>query len=199
MFASVAASSAVAQSRPCSVILDPRLIHLLGQPHAHLDLEGKPPLNADVQKAKLRMANVQVVVQALAEHRTQFQFLLLAIAVHAERSARLDTTEHRDQSREIVGDLVFTHESSDDVLLARGRRAHVMHLTDRRPLREFLGDRLQPLRVALQELGKVLEQDPENPQQPHHALGERNRPTRAAKPHAVETGQDTIDVGLVTL
>ena len=145
------------------------------------------------------MANVQVVVQTLPEHRTQFQLLLPAIAVHTERPARFDTTEHRDQTREIIGYLVLTHESSDHFLLALARRVHVMHLTHRRPFREFLGDQLQPLRVTLQELGKILEQNPEHPQQAHDALGVRNRPTRAAKPDAVETGQNTIDVGLMTL
>ena len=184
-------------------VLDPRLVHLFGQPfptvHAHLDLEGKPRLDANVQPTQLRVANVQVVMQTLPEHRTQFQFLLLTIAVHAECPAGLDTTEHRDQTREIIGHLVLTHEPGDDFLLALGRRVHVMHLTHRRPGREFLGQRLQLLGVALQERGQVLEQNLENPQQAHHALGERNRPTRAAKANAVESGQDTIDIGLMTL
>ena len=126
-------------------------------PAIHPDLHGerKPGLDAGMHQTELRVQPVVIMMQALAQTRLQLQVFRLRIAVDLERGARLDTSQHTNQS---LGNTVPGRDAPGHTLLGRLGRRQVAYFPARR-LRHLARSRLDPLGHRLRMSPERFEQD----------------------------------------
>ncbi len=138
---------------------DIRRPQLAGQPFAAIEADmhrkGKPGLQPRVQQAQLRIEEVVVVMQALADASLQVDVLGRPIAVNLVSPTRFHATEHTDQS---LADPIAASQFPRQRFLVLGTAGQVTH-GPTSVSRHLLG-RLANLLGELQGMGlEVLEED----------------------------------------
>ena len=139
------------------------------------------------------MHPVVIQKQALPRARYQFQLPCLPVAIHLERPARLDTTQHTHQP---FLNLFPCRDPSRHLFLALPRRSQVLH----RPSQHFrLGPTrlLQSLAHPLHMLAKFGEPHLVGPEIVHHPFCIADRPQRPSKHQPVEATQHARNLFLV--
>ena len=176
-------------------VADGVLVELAGQPvaavEAHVQGEGKPGLQAQVEQAQLLVQEIEVVVEAFARFQTQHQFLLFPVAAHEVGQAGLDDAPDADEAAgytvaagQVAGQEFLTGATGVQI----GQRALV-------GLGQLLGGGAHALGPAADEGGEVLEQDAGAVQVALHEARLVERAQGAHETQPIKARQNADDIG----